>query len=213
MYCRNCGKELPDHARFCTYCGAAQAGQGGQTKSGKSFGLIIIIGILAVAVILLLAEKGAENTQPPVRDGNSESSLTSASAAATQPRHSSYQDDGNTYATIASEWSDESYHHGNGGNAAILEFPSGVEDCRSLTFYLQVSGNYGTHFNGDWKVFVRSHGKWKHAADLDFQEPDGYFAITFDVPTDFDAMTAYPTIQGNASYNIYFRISDVYCRP
>lgn len=213
MYCRNCGRELPDHAKFCTYCGASQTGRGSQIKSGNSLGLIVIIGILAVAVMLLLVERGAENTQPPVRGGNGESSQVSAPAGEAQSRRSSDPEDGVIYDTIASQWSEKSYHHGNGGNAAILEFPSGVENCRSLTFYLQVSGNYGTHFNGKWKVFVRSNGKWKHAATLDFQEPDGSFAITFDTPTDFDAMTAYPLIQGNASYSVYFDISEVFCRP
>lgn len=120
---------------------------------------------------------------------------------------------GVVFAYLSNDWADESYHFGNGGSAAVIEFDSTVEDCRSLTFYLRASGNYGSHCNGSWKVLIKSHGKWEHVKDISYQEPEGYFTIKFDTPTSFDAMTAYPTVQGNASYGVFFDVYDVYCRP
>ncbi|MEE3412156.1 MAG: TM2 domain-containing protein [Treponema sp.] len=38
MYCRNCGKELPDNTNFCPECGAAQSADGtvrGKEMAGK----------------------------------------------------------------------------------------------------------------------------------------------------------------------------------
>lgn len=214
MYCQHCGREIPNQSRFCSYCGAAQNGTDGQTESGNHLGLIVFIGILAVAVMLFVVWNEAKNTQTPIHtDVTRPSSSASAQITANQSQKSLSQKDGKTYDTIAGEWSEESYYFGNGGSAAIMEFSSEVEDCRSLTFYLKASGNYGAHFNGTWKVFVKSHGQWEHAADLDFLEPDGSFTITFDDPTDFTAITAYPTIQGNASYSVLYGVYDVYCRP
>lgn len=118
-----------------------------------------------------------------------------------------------TLSTVSTSWSEETYHFGNGGQAAIRLISGGVEECRSMTFYLRASGQQGTCFSGKWKLLVRSHGTWENVEDLDFQEPDEYFTIRFDTPMDFDAVTAYPTIQGNATYNVFFDISDVRCRP
>lgn len=178
--------------------------------------MVIFIGILVIAAILFMVGNRPQNTQPPTHVSATQPASTTPAPApiGENPSQKSLsQEKGKTYDTISGQWSEENYHFGNGGSAAVLEFDSEVEDCRSLTFYLKASGNYGTHFNGTWKVYVKSHGKWEHAADLDFQEPDGSFTITFDTPTDFTAITAYPTKQGNASYNVGFGIFDVYCRP
>ena len=268
MYCQHCGREIPNQSRFCSYCGAAQTGQGTQMKPGNSKALIVGIGVIAVAVVALvivcLFLKDTPNRSASTAAPTTVS--TEPIAAATPPQQGWVQEDGKTYymkdgtpltgfqeigndyyyfyedgtmavntrveygddtleldgdghlagvifATVANDWSDESYYFGNGGSAAVIEFASTVEGCRSLTFYLKASGNYGSHCNGSWKIFIKTHGKWEHVKDIDFQEPEGYFAIRFDTPTDFDAITAYPTIQGNASYSVYFDVYDVYCRP
>ena len=66
MYCRKCGKELKDGARFCPSCGAevAQPSQGGQktgaaprvpvaatAATGAGFASIAVIAVIAVAAI------------------------------------------------------------------------------------------------------------------------------------------------------------------
>lgn len=216
MYCRHCGKEILNGSRFCSYCGASQTGQDTQAKPKSSTPLIICIALIAVVIIVLfisLSDAPAEKapsaaTQETVYD----TPITLATLPTLQKSNAANKTDEITYEYLDCQWADESYHFGNGGQAAILEFTSTVKNCRSFTFYLEVEGNYGAHFNGTWKIFVRSHGKWVHVSDINFQEPDGYFDITLDSSRDFDAITAYPTIQGNASYSVYFNIYDVHCR-
>lgn len=195
MYCQHCGREIPNQSRFCSYCGAAQDNQSSQKASSSSKG-INVLGIIAIAIIAFVAGFLAL-----LMSGNVSPSQQSALAegiTAILPD-----------TTLAGNWSDESYYFGNGGRAAIFELSSPVENCHSMTFYLSASGLHNTHFNGKWKLLVRSHGDWEYVQDLDFQEPDGYFTITFDKAMDFDAITAYPTILGNATYNVYFEVSDV----
>ena len=54
MYCQHCGREIPNQSRFCSYCGAAQTGQGTQMKPGNSKTLIVGISVIAVAVVALV---------------------------------------------------------------------------------------------------------------------------------------------------------------
>lgn len=275
MYCQHCGSAIPDQARFCPNCGAAQSGQSTQMKPGNSKGLIVGLVVMALAVVILvvvcltlLMGQNVPTLRSPEKAGMATAAapVPEPTAEASLPRQGWHQENGKTYyykdgapltgfqeirhdhyyfyedgvmaknTTVASgddmlefdsnghlscrtfssldcHWSDEDYHFGNGGQAAVLTFSSQVKDCRSLTFYLEASGHHGTHFSGKWKLLVRSHGTWEHVRDLDFREPDGSFTITFDQPTDFDAITAYPTIQGNATYSVYFNVSDVRCRP
>lgn len=216
MYCRNCGKEISDGSRFCSYCGASQTGQNPQAKPKSSTALIVCVAIIVVLAIALLAsrsdvsaEKSSSVTAASEPAKDSPITLTTLPPQTTKP---TTQANEITYDFLDAKWSDDSYHYGNGGRSAILEFTSTVKNCRSFTFYLEVEGNYGAHFNGTWKIFIRSHGKWEHVTDINFQEPDGYFDITLSSYKDFDAITAYPTIQGNASYSVYFNIYDVHCR-
>lgn len=112
---------------------------------------------------------------------------------------------------IGGEWSEEKYRFGNSGTSSILELAIPVEDCTSMSFYLNAHGERGAKVNGKWKIYVRSNGKWKFVETIDYKEPDGSFDIEFDEPMAFDAITAYPTVQGNASYSAYFYPENVDC--
>lgn len=117
-----------------------------------------------------------------------------------------------TIPVISGEWSSERFSFGNGGKATILELDTDVVCCRSMSLYLEASGLYGANVSGTWKVHIRSHGTWEYVQDISFTQPDGSFTIRFDTPKDFDAITLYPTVQGNATYNVYYSLYDVYCR-
>lgn len=112
---------------------------------------------------------------------------------------------------IGGEWSEESYHFGNGGSSSILELAIPIEECTSMTFYLEANGEHGAKVNGKWKIYVRNNGKWKFVQEINYTEPNGSFDIKFDEPMSFDAITAYPTVQGNASYSSFFYPQNVDC--
>ncbi|MDE5698961.1 MAG: zinc-ribbon domain-containing protein [Lachnospiraceae bacterium] len=66
MYCKNCGKKMPDTAKFCTACGAP-AGGGQSTKvmrtlagadKGKRKNLSWIIAVSSAALVLVIAAAG-----------------------------------------------------------------------------------------------------------------------------------------------------------
>lgn len=127
--------------------------------------------------------------------------------------HAGYdgQIDDVTYEAIYGKWAEESYRFGNGGSSSILELSSKVEDCDSFRFYLEANGQHGARVNGNWKVYIRCNGSWVYVDTINYSEPSGYFNISFDRPTSFDAITAYPTVQGNASYSSLFYLTNVHC--
>ncbi len=116
-----------------------------------------------------------------------------------------------TYEAVYGKWAEESYHFGNSGSSSILEFHSEVENCDSFTFYLESNGERGAKVNGTWKVYIRCNGKWEYVDKISYTEPMGTFDFSFDEPKTFDAITAYPTVQGNASYSSLFYLQNVHC--
>lgn len=112
---------------------------------------------------------------------------------------------------LGGAWSDEKYRFGNGGSSSILEMTIPVEDCTSMSFYLEANGEHGAKVNGTWKIYVRSNGKWKFLQEINYMEPSGSFDLEFDGTLSFDAITAHPTVQGNASYSSFFYLQDVDC--
>lgn len=115
-----------------------------------------------------------------------------------------------TVSRIGGNWSADKYHFGNNGTSSIMELSMDVEDCDRASIYIEASGMYGASVSCNWKVYVRSHGTWVFATELYFTEPSGTYPIRFDTPLDFDAITAYPTVQGNASYSAYYELVDVH---
>lgn len=116
-----------------------------------------------------------------------------------------------TYDAVFGSWSEEKYRFEGSGRSSIMEFASEVEDCDSFRFCLEASGARGAKVNGNWKVHIRCNGKWEYVNTFDFTEPSGYMDVKFETPKTFDAITAYPTVRGNASYSALFYLEDVHC--
>lgn len=120
--------------------------------------------------------------------------------------------DGITYDEIWGSWSDERYSFGGGGHSAVIEFSSEIEDCDSFQFCLEAGGLHGAKVNGTWKVYIRCNGNWEFAQDISYTEPDGCFDIKLNGYKSFDAITAYPTVRGNATYSSFFYLQNVHCK-
>lgn len=118
---------------------------------------------------------------------------------------------GITYDEIWGNWSDERYSFGNGGHSSIIEFSSEIENCDSFQFCLEAGGLHGAKVNGTWKIYIRCNGNWEFAQDINYTEPDGCFDIKLNGYKNFDAITAYPTVQGNATYSAVFYLQNVHC--
>lgn len=118
---------------------------------------------------------------------------------------------GITYDRVIGDWSGEKFHYGNSGKCSVIELPAELENCDSCTLYLEAEGQHGAKVNGTWKVYVRSNGEWEYVQEISFTEPDGSFKLRFNRPKNFDAITAHPTVQGNASYGAWFCLEDVHC--
>ena len=118
---------------------------------------------------------------------------------------------GITYDEIWGNWSDERYSFGNGGHSSIIEFNSEIENCDSFQFCLEAGGLHGAKVNGTWKIYIRCNGNWEFAQDINYTEPNGYFDIKLDGYKNFDAITACPMVQGNATYSAVFYLQNVHC--
>jgi len=277
MYCKECGKQIPEDAKFCPACGANQQQKEKQPKS-KGF----LMGVIACAIVVFVASSlfGGDK-EAPVKEQVAEKPTVSASVQVTTPvteapttqapteevvapptsgwydeggkryyyengikvtglqeisnqvyyfyddgvlaTDSQVEVNGNTLyienggrvdgvelAYVSGDWADKKYRFGNGGSSSVLELEMDIENCTRMDFYLEANGLRGARVNGTWKVYIRSNGSWIFAKSIDYSEPSGTFTIKFDTPTDFDAITAYPTVQGNASYSSGFMLANVY---
>ena len=50
MYCKKCGKEIPDDSKFCQHCGSSQTTQGNYTNTLSKYNNYI--GIYAIWVVI-----------------------------------------------------------------------------------------------------------------------------------------------------------------
>lgn len=117
-----------------------------------------------------------------------------------------------TYGKIDGDWTGEKYRYGCSGASSVKALDTRVENCDQTGFYIEANGNYGANVSCNWKIYVRSGGTWVFVKEVYYSEPSGTFTIKFDRPMNFDAITAYPTIQGNASYSSYFCLVDVHTK-
>lgn len=241
MYCYNCGKEIPQESKFCPYCGTVQGKKKGNGGNGsKKVGLIVVLVLILMAamVIFVMGSNGQEDGWQTLygdryyfEDGkmyvelheiDGELYYFDEEGILQVDQDIDYEDvtlhadyDGHiseiTYDAVFGSWSEEKYRFEGSGRSSIMEFASEVEDCDSFRFYLEASGARGAKVNGNWKVHIRCNGKWEYVNTFDFTEPSGYMDVKFETPKTFDAITAYPTVRGNASYSALFYLEDVHC--
>ena len=119
--------------------------------------------------------------------------------------------EGLTIKELFGTWAEKPYRFGNGGSSSVLELPSEVENCDSFRFCLEATGMHGARVNGTWKIYIRHDGKWEYIQSINYTQPKGYFDIDFEEPKTFDAITAHPTVEGNASYSSLFYLQNVHC--
>lgn len=119
--------------------------------------------------------------------------------------------EGMTIEELFGTWAEKPYRFGNGGSSSVLELPSEVENCDSFRFCLEATGMHGARVNGTWKIYIRHDGKWEYIQSINYTQPKGYFDIDFEEPKTFDAITAHPTVEGNASYSSLFYLQNVHC--
>lgn len=277
MYCRECGRQIPDNSKFCKECGAKQSGGNGGGSNRGIIAIAVLLGVIACVLLVLLLTGNRSDSVTVATEPTSVSVQSEATEAPrpteTQPEPTETQsahpesgwheeggsryyysdsekvtglqeignklyyfnEDGSlavnttvdyggnlleinrdghitaaTFAFIDGEWSSDKFRFGNNGRSSIKILETEVTNCDETGFYLEASGLRGAKVNCNWKIHVRSHGKWVFVKEIYFTEPSGTFTIKFDKPMDFDAITAYPTVQGNASYSSYFALVDVH---
>ena len=285
MYCYRCGKEIPESAKYCPYCGTEQnkPKDSGNRDGGRNIWRIlrrVIIAVIVVPLVILgllvvfATIREAQNTPEPTvptesaaGDSRSPNNPTNEAPVPTESQipedgwHTEngkryYIRDGQKYVDIQEidgelyyfdedgvlavnrdidydemilhanrkgclegmtikelfgTWAEKPYRFGNGGTSSILELAIEVENCDSFRFCLEASGKYGAKENGRWKIYIRHNGKWEFVQNIDYKEPKGYFDIVLEEPKTFDAITAYPTVEGNASYDSLFYLQNVHC--
>lgn len=285
MYCYHCGKEIPESAKYCPYCGTEQdkPKNPGNRRGGRNIWRIlrrVIIAVIVVPLVILgllvvfATIREAQNTPEPTvpaesaaGDFQGASNPTSEAPVPTESQipedgwHTEngkryYISDGQKYVDIQEvdgelyyfdedgvlavnrdvdygemilhanrkgclegmtikelfgTWAEKPYRFGNTGSSSILELSVEVTRCDSFRFCLEASGLRGAKVNGTWKIYIRQNGKWEFLQTIDYTQPKGYFDIVLDEPKTFDAITAYPTVEGNASYDSLFYLQNIHC--
>lgn len=281
MYCYHCGKEIPESAKYCPYCGTEQdkPKNPGNHDGGRNIwralrrviiALIVVpLVILGLPVVFTMFHE-AQNTPEPTVPAESAAGDSQSQSNPPVPTESQIPEDGwhtengkryyirdgqkyvdiqeidgelyyfdedgvlavnrdvdygsvflhanrkgclegMTIKELFGTWAEKPYRFGNGGTSSILELAIEVENCDSFRFCLEASGKYGAKENGRWKIYIRHNGKWEFVQNIDYKEPKGYFDIVLEEPKTFDAITAYPTVEGNASYDSLFYLQNVHC--
>lgn len=263
MYCGKCGRQLPEDARFCTFCGAELNGKSEKKKTGIIVALVAAVLILCAARLIFGSEREApqpEDTiarQPAVtvapeteeavipdgwyeEDGKTyylEDGQYYAGLWNIDGEYYFFDDDGvlqrNTtaedddgfkvavngsgkvtkicYPQIYGQWAAKGYSHGNNGKSSVMEYTTPIEGCSSLDLYVEAEGNYGSNMDGNWRVVFKINGTWKEITSFSYSGSSTTTHIEFPSPVNIEAITAYPTKQGNASYSSYYELKNVWC--
>ncbi len=116
------------------------------------------------------------------------------------------------YPYYGGQWAAQKYNYGNGGHSSVMEYTTPIEDCTSVDLCVEAEGNYGASVNGNWKVHFKIDGKWKEITSFSYSGSSTTTHIEFPSPVTIEAITAYPTKQGNASYSCLYSLQNVWCK-
>ncbi|MCH3908929.1 MAG: zinc ribbon domain-containing protein [Bacilli bacterium] len=58
MFCKNCGKEIPDESKYCTFCGSPVNPEATQKPSSSSSNDVDVVSILAIVFSFLVPPLG-----------------------------------------------------------------------------------------------------------------------------------------------------------
>lgn len=159
MYCRECGKEIPDNATFCPECGHTVQAAGGN-KGKKRGGALKFVPIAVIAVAGVAFAANALAPKPSTTTSNSSASSASKEAAAiTQSANEEQEAAEQTVASPASTKffsANQDLNYQNGGIVAYDEKRIYTVDYDAAA---QVSTVYSTDYQGNDKTTVLT-GKW-----------------------------------------------------
>lgn len=283
MFCRKCGGQLPDNARFCNFCGADLNGNNEKKKTGVVVILVaaavfLLVLVLVVLLIIGSAQNAPKSEEPVTRQPEDAIVLQPEEPIIRQPVVTAapeteapvilngwYEENGKTYyledgqyyvglwdidgqyyffgddgvlqrnttgededgykfivdgsgrvtricyPQIYGQWAAKGYSHGNNGRSSVMEYTTPIQGCSSLDLYVEAEGNYGSNVDGNWRVVFKIDGKWKEITSFSYSGSSTTTHIEFPSPVTIEAITAYPTKQGNASYSGYYELKNVWC--
>lgn len=206
MFCNQCGKVIPDGSKFCNYCGASQSGT--HTPKPKRSGwwvTLLIAGSFIVGSIWMNNESEPEKSSVIETTAPSIVKKVETPIIQTKPKE-------NVLESVPGSWSADYRQLGDGGYCGIYEPHTPVKNCKQITLTLKAEGNYGATTRGNWEVHFRIGGQWKKIQTIYYSGNGAEdFTIYFSPYATFDGVCAFPTQQGNYSYQTALGLSDARC--
>ena len=83
--------------------------------------------------------------------------------------------------------------------------------CTEMTVNIKIEMNYGARCK-DWQLWARIDGKWQKLEQISLPDGNGSttHTVTFDTPTNLDAVSITPTIVGGYSWTEWLWLSDIW---
>lgn len=108
MYCRKCGKSIPDDSVFCPYCGSPTDPEAQKTKAGvRGFGFKILLSLLLVAAVLVCVCIGFLLSAPGRNVVTEEAAPPQSTVSTLPPETTSAETESHLEETAFSEASEE----------------------------------------------------------------------------------------------------------
>lgn len=95
-------------------------------------------------------------------------------------------------------------------DASAIVFTQKIR-CTKMTVNIKIEMNYGARCK-DWQLWARIDGKWQKLEQISLPDGNGSttHTVTFDTPTNLDAVSITPTIVGGYSWTEWLWLSDIW---
>ena len=95
-------------------------------------------------------------------------------------------------------------------DASAIVFTQKIR-CTEMTVNIKIEMNYGARCK-DWELWARIDGKWQKLEQISLPDGNGSttHTVTFDTPTNLDAVSITPTIVGGYSWTEWLWLSDIW---